>query len=123
VAKETDHRAAVVLAAIAGFVDAAGFLALFGLFTAHVTGNLAVVGAALAREHTERAAVRLAVIPVFMVGVAATTLVVRRLRAQGSPPLARLLVLEVTALGGGTWAWPSAPGGRQLRETGRRLTD
>lgn len=48
VAKETDHRAAVVLTAIAGFVDAAGFLALFGLFTAHVTGNLVVVGAALA---------------------------------------------------------------------------
>lgn len=98
VGKETDHRTAVVLTAIAGFVDAAGFLALFGLFTAHVTGNLVVVGAALAREHTERAAVRLAVIPIFMLGVAATTLVVRRLRAQGVPPLVPLFALEAAAL-------------------------
>ena len=30
-----------------GYVDTAGFLALQGLFTAHVTGNFVTIGAAL----------------------------------------------------------------------------
>ena len=35
-----------------GFVDAAGFLALNGLFTAHITGNFVTLGAALATGST-----------------------------------------------------------------------
>ena len=31
----------------AGYVDTAGFLALHGLFTAHVTGNFVTLGASL----------------------------------------------------------------------------
>src|ERR1700729_2561677 len=38
----------LVLSLNAGFVDTAGFLALQGLFTAHVTGNFVTLGAALA---------------------------------------------------------------------------
>src|SRR5450830_1170931 len=37
------------LAFLAGYVDTLGFVALFGLFTAHVTGNFILIGAALAR--------------------------------------------------------------------------
>jgi len=36
-----------VLSVNAGFMDAAGFLALKGLFTAHVTGNFVTLGASL----------------------------------------------------------------------------
>ncbi|MFL9931065.1 YoaK family protein [Paraburkholderia sp. RL18-103-BIB-C] len=36
------------LAAIAGYVDTLGFVALFGLFTAHVTGNFIMIGSELA---------------------------------------------------------------------------
>jgi uncharacterized membrane protein YoaK (UPF0700 family) len=35
------------LATIAGYVDTLGFVALFGLFTAHVTGNFIMIGAEL----------------------------------------------------------------------------
>jgi uncharacterized membrane protein YoaK (UPF0700 family) len=36
------------LALIAGYVDTLGFVALFGLFTAHVTGNFILIGSELA---------------------------------------------------------------------------
>jgi uncharacterized membrane protein YoaK (UPF0700 family) len=39
---------ALVLSLTAGYVDTSGFLALQGLFTAHVTGNFVTLGAALA---------------------------------------------------------------------------
>jgi hypothetical protein len=37
----------VSLGFLAGDVDTLGFIALFGLFTAHVTGNFILIGAAL----------------------------------------------------------------------------
>ena len=37
-----------ILAAVAGFVDTLSFVALFGLFTAHVTGNFVLIGAGIA---------------------------------------------------------------------------
>src|SRR5258708_940196 len=70
-----DLVTAVLLSAVAGYVDTAGFLALFGLFTSHVTGNLVTAGAALARRAPEGVIARLAMIPIFMLSVAATTLV------------------------------------------------
>ena len=37
----------IVLSVTAGYVDTAGYLALQGLFTSHVTGNFVTLGAAL----------------------------------------------------------------------------
>ncbi len=37
----------VLLSVNGGYVDAAGYLALHGLFTTHVTGNFVTLGAAL----------------------------------------------------------------------------
>jgi uncharacterized membrane protein YoaK (UPF0700 family) len=43
--KASDWLLPTVLSTTAGAVDVIGFLALGGLFTAHVTGNLVIVAA------------------------------------------------------------------------------
>lgn len=59
----------LLLSVTGGYVDTAGFLALQGLFTAHVTGNIATAGAALVFA-TSGIAAKLLAVPVFIVGVA-----------------------------------------------------
>jgi uncharacterized membrane protein YoaK (UPF0700 family) len=109
-----DRVTAVLLSAIAGYVDTAGFLALFGLFTAHVTGNLVTAGAALARRAPQGVSARLAMIPIFMLSVAATTLIARALRHRRKEPLVPLLGLMTVALAAfwaaGTTLGPFADG-------------
>ena len=70
-----DTRAALplLLSLNAGFVDTAGFLALQGLFTAHVTGNFVTLGASLVLG-TSGAIAKLLALPVFCVVVMATRL-------------------------------------------------
>jgi uncharacterized membrane protein YoaK (UPF0700 family) len=62
----------MLLALTAGFVDTIGFVALFGLFTAHVTGNFVLIGASLVAPHKGIIA-KLAALPTFVLVVAATT--------------------------------------------------
>ena len=57
----------------AGFVDTAGFLALQGLFTAHVTGNFVTLGASLLFGATGAVA-KLLALPVFCLVVIMTRL-------------------------------------------------
>ena len=89
---------ASVLSAVAGYVDAAGFLALFGLFTAHVTGDLVTFGAALAQPLKMATFSRLAMVPIFMMSVAGTALVARRLKMRGNATTTPLLALMTVAL-------------------------
>src|ERR1700729_491960 len=59
----------VTLAFTAGYADTCGFVALFSLFTAHVTGNFVLLGASLIRPHAGVIA-KLLALPVFMAAVA-----------------------------------------------------
>lgn len=74
----------LLLSLTAGYVDTAGFLALQGLFTAHVTGNFVTLGAALALG-TSGVLAKLLALPVFCVVVLAVrllaTVMSRRWRA------------------------------------------
>jgi uncharacterized membrane protein YoaK (UPF0700 family) len=54
----------LLLSLTAGYVDTAGFLALQGLFTAHVTGNFVTLGGSLALG-TSGAVAKLLALPVF----------------------------------------------------------
>jgi uncharacterized membrane protein YoaK (UPF0700 family) len=89
---------AVGLSAVAGFVDAAGFVALFGLFTAHVTGELVAAGAFVAEGPTWSMLVRLAMIPLFMIAVGAAVLLARWQKRRKAAPVVSLLALMTAAL-------------------------
>ncbi len=95
---ETARWVACLLSSVAGFVDTAGFVALFGLFTAHVTGDLVAAGVAMGGRPTLALLGRLAMIPTFMMAVAAAALFVRRQKRRGTTPLASLLALLTGAL-------------------------
>jgi uncharacterized membrane protein YoaK (UPF0700 family) len=85
------------LSFVAGFVDTAGFIALFGLFTAYVTGNLSVLAAEIVREG-KKVATRILIIPVFVLAIAATTIYIRHHAERGHNLLRRALVLQTTVL-------------------------
>jgi uncharacterized membrane protein YoaK (UPF0700 family) len=52
----------------AAYVDTCGFIGLFGLFTAHVTGNFVLIGAELVNRHVDILTKSLA-LPVFVASV------------------------------------------------------
>jgi uncharacterized membrane protein YoaK (UPF0700 family) len=80
-----------LLSVIAGMVDLTGFLTLGNLFTAHITGNLVVVGALVVRRGRINPPQILA-IPVFILAVGAIWLVAKTSGRRGSN-LRRLLLL------------------------------
>lgn len=100
----------------AGYVDTAGFLALGGLFAAHVTGNFVTLGAALI--HGSAGVVsKLLALPVFCAAVvlarlASNALVVRQQAPLRSLVAAQVLLLALAAalmLGYGPFADGDAP--------------
>lgn len=94
----SEATGAVILSAVAGYVDTASFMALFGLFTAHITGDLVTAGTSLTGQLRFGAGTRLVMIPIFMVSVAATTLFARALNRKGGRALAPMLGLLTLAL-------------------------
>src|SRR6516164_11640978 len=81
-----------LLSVIAGMVDLIGFLSL-GIFTAHVTGNIVVVGALMARHNRVNLAQILA-IPVFILAVAVTWLIAKASGRRGTGLMRPLLLIQ-----------------------------
>src|SRR5580692_5616815 len=79
-----------LLSVIAGMVDLIGFLSL-GIFTAHITGNIVIVGTLIAR-HNQINPAQILAIPFFILAVAATWLVAKTSGLRGNG-LKRLLLL------------------------------
>ena len=85
----------------AGYVDTAGFLALGGLFTAHVTGNFVTLGATLVHG-TAGAGSKLAALPMFCLWVlltrwASNALLARQVHAQRYLMFVKAALLTVAA--------------------------
>jgi len=90
---------ATLLAAVAGWVDALGFFALAGVFTAHLTGNLVLMGEELIR--TERGFLpKLLVFPAFFAGVALAALLHAHRKARGQSSVRAVLLAEALAVVG-----------------------
>lgn len=98
-ALDLDLCAGIGLAFVAGFVDAAAFIALAGLFTAHVTGNFVLIGAELVSTSVGVVA-KLLALPAFVLAVAATRLTALALERRGVAPLRWLLACEIVILAG-----------------------
>src|SRR5215469_82465 len=81
-----------LLSVIAGMVDLIGFLSL-GIFTAHVTGNIVVIGALLVRHNRVHPAQILA-IPVFILAVAVTWLIAKASGRRGTGLMQLLLLIQ-----------------------------
>jgi uncharacterized membrane protein YoaK (UPF0700 family) len=96
---DTDHRSLLllVLSLTAGYVDTAGFLALQGLFTAHVTGNFVTLGASLALG-TSGAVAKLLALPVFCVVVIGMRLLATLLSSRYRQVFEAILGLKVLML-------------------------
>ena len=88
---------ATLLGAVAGYVDAAGFASLLGLFPAHLTGELVADAIAISSGHLA-AHTHLWAYPVFVGAVVLATLVARILRHHGLPARGGLLALVTFAL-------------------------
>ncbi|MHA6203422.1 YoaK family protein [Dyella soli] len=83
-----------ILTINAGYVDTAGFMALHGLFTAHVTGNFVTIGASLVTG-TSGLVAKLLALPVFCLVVILVRLLRYRLIAGGRPVVSTLLQVKL----------------------------
>jgi uncharacterized membrane protein YoaK (UPF0700 family) len=90
----------VLLSINGGYVDTAGYLALQGLFTAHVTGNFVTLGATLALG-ASGAIPKLLALPVFCIVIVVTRLLTAGLSATRRPVLRTALAVKVALLGVG----------------------
>ena len=88
------------LSFVAGYVDVVGFIALFGLFTAHVTGNFILIGSELVHPEKTLAIAKLLALPVFIAVVVLTRLAVLREEKRGRAPWLGLLLMQVALLAG-----------------------
>ena len=86
-----------LLSFAAGYIDTAGFMALHGLFTAHVTGNFVTIGAALVLG-TSGIVTKLLALPTFCAMVIVSRLLRYRLVAGGKPVFRTLLAIQLTLL-------------------------
>jgi uncharacterized membrane protein YoaK (UPF0700 family) len=81
-----------LLSVIAGMVDLIGFLNL-GIFTAHITGNIVVIGALVVR-HSRVNPAQILAIPVFILAVVATWLIARASGRRGTQLMRLLLFIQ-----------------------------
>ncbi len=94
----SDGPAGFLLSWVAGFVDTSAFIILFGIFTAHVTGNIALAGSSFVSDDEASTVTRLLMLPTFVLTVALTSLLARYARRKQWPVFAVLLTAEAIAL-------------------------
>lgn len=87
----------MAMAFVGGYVDVIGFVLLFGLFVAHATGNIVMLGVGLAGD-TGGLATKLLALPVFVCSAAATYALIRWRNDRGQPCQVLVLALQAVLL-------------------------
>ncbi|MBC7934816.1 MAG: DUF1275 domain-containing protein [Rhizobacter sp.] len=91
-----ETKISFALSFVSGFVDTAGFIALFGLFTAHVTGNLVLAGAAFTGSGGHGNLLgKLLMLPVFVLGVVFAAYLIKYKKANAL----HLIVIQACFIG------------------------
>jgi len=85
------------MAFVGGYVDVVGFVLLFGLFVAHATGNIVMLGVGLAGD-AGGLVTKLLALPVFVGSAAATYALIRWRDARGQPCQVLVLALQAVLL-------------------------
>ncbi len=85
------------LSFLAGYVDTLGFIALHGLFTAHVTGNFVLLGREVVAPGND-VLLKLLAFPAFVAGVVAVRALVRRCQRTGGAALRPAHLLQAALL-------------------------
>jgi uncharacterized membrane protein YoaK (UPF0700 family) len=94
-------RIAITLAAVAGFVDAVGYITLYGLFTAHMSGNAAQLGVELGRGHLSEVVPLAVAIAMFVTAIALGALLQEAAgRREGAAGLELVLAVEALLIAG-----------------------
>lgn len=91
---------AMGLGFLGGYVDTLGFVALFGLFTAHVTGNFVLIAVALADASQASILLKFLAFPAFVGGVAMARLLIAAAQRSNGPALKLALGLQALLLAG-----------------------
>jgi uncharacterized membrane protein YoaK (UPF0700 family) len=86
------------LAFLAGYVDTLGFAALFGLFTAHVTGNFILIGVALANASQASILLKFLAFPAFIAGIVIARLAIAASVKRQGPALTLALSMQLVLL-------------------------
>jgi uncharacterized membrane protein YoaK (UPF0700 family) len=87
----------IAMSFLAGYVDTVGFVALFGLFTAHVTGNFVLIGSELANP-SHGVLMKFMAFPAFIAAVALTRMIVIWLERSGKRTSPYVLALQLVFL-------------------------
>ncbi|BBB62419.1 hypothetical protein UNDKW_4146 [Undibacterium sp. KW1] len=91
------HTLGIALGSTAGYVDTVGFVALFGLFTAHVTGNFVLIGSELAHP-SHGVLIKFLAFPSFILAVALSRIIAVKLEASGKSAARALTGMQLLFL-------------------------
>lgn len=88
----------MLLTFVAGFVDTAGFILLFKLFTAHITGNAVIVLADIVRRGGAGALAAFLMLPIFACAVIVYTLFIDAARGRMRERILAIMIALEAAL-------------------------
>lgn len=88
----------ISLGFLAGYVDTLGFVALFGLFVGHITGNFVLIGAEMAQPQGGPLLMKFLAFPAYILGVAIARLQIASLIKHGHHALVSAYVLQILLL-------------------------